>query len=221
MGTNPRRRRGRQLIFSRPRPRLKANSKESVKEILVRQVDVAFEALDVANQVLSREASAQASRKTMRTIEHEGDDARIDLAERVNVAFTVPLEREDLIRASRALDDITDNLRDMVREMAKWEVKPGLWSRDALAPGEDALAALRAAVEVAGAEDSRNACLTARFHAGQLRRKYQNGLTRVFADDLTMDTLKQREVLRRIDTVGVLLTNAADALLDGIVKRYV
>ena len=99
MGTNPRRRRGRQLIFSRPRPRLKANSKESVKEILVRQVDVAFEALDVANQVLSREASAQASRKTMRTIEHEGDDARIDLAERVNVAFTVPLEREDLIRA--------------------------------------------------------------------------------------------------------------------------
>lgn len=215
------RRSGRTMMFMRPRPRSKKTTKESVKEILVRQVDVAMEALDVANQVLSREASAQASRKTMRTIEHEGDDARLDLAERVNVAFTVPLEREDLIRASRALDDITDNLRDLVREMAKWEVKPGLWSRDALAPGEDALGALRAAVEVTGAEESRNACLAARFHAGQLRRKYQKGLTRVFADELTMDTLKQREVLRRIDTVGVLVTNAADALLDGIVKRYV
>lgn len=219
MASTSRRRPGRTMMFMRQRPRSKTNTKESVKGILVRQVDVAMEALDVANQVLSREASAQASRKTMRTIEHEGDDARLDLAERVNVAFTVPLEREDLIRASRALDDITDNLRDLVREMAKWEVKPGLWSRDALAPGEDALVALRSAVEVNGAEESRNACLAARFHAGQLRRKYQKGLTRVFADELTMESLKQREVLRRIDTVGVLVTNAADALLDGIAKR--
>ena len=205
----------------RPRTQPKARMKESVQALLVRQVDVAAEALEVANQVLSREADAQASRKTMRTIEHEGDDARIDLTERVEAAFAVPLEREDLIRASRALDDVTDNLRDLVREMAKWDVKTGLWSRDALGPGETALASIRVAVEVADTEEARNACFSARFQARQLRRKYQNGLARVFSDELTMETLKRREMLRRIDTVGVLITAAADALLDGMVKRFV
>lgn len=201
-------------IFTR-RPRV-----TSVTSLLIRQVEVAEDALAVANQVLSREANAQASRKTMRSIEHEGDDARVDLARRVNDALSVPLEREDLIRASRALDDVTDNLRDMVREVAKWEVATGLWSRDALAPGEKALEALREAIHVTGEERSRSACLTARFHAGQLRRKYQNGMTRVLADELSMETIKRVEILKRIDECGVILIAAADALLDGIVKRY-
>ena len=156
----------------------------------------------------------------MRTIEHEGDDARTDLTERVSVAFTVPLEREDLIRASRSLDDITDNLRHLVREMAKWDVKPGRWSRDALAPGEEALASIRVAVEVGDPEATREACLAVRFHAGQLRRKYQNGLARVFEGDLTMETLKRREVLRMIDNIGASMINVADALMDGTVKRF-
>ena len=205
----------------RPRSHPRSRMKESVQTLLIRQVDVAVEALEVANQVLSREADAQASRKTMRTIEHEGDDARIDLTERVEVAFAVPLEREDLIRASRGLDDITDSLRDLVREMAKWEVKPGLWSRDALGPGETALAAIRVAVGVTDTDEARQACFAARAQARQLRRKYQNGLTRVFADELTMETLKRHEILGRLDTVGVLIIGVADALLDGMVKRYV
>ncbi|WP_099332226.1 DUF47 domain-containing protein [Actinomyces minihominis] len=192
----------------------------AVNEMLIKQINVALEATELANMVCSQEADAQRSRKPMRSIEHEGDEARATLVERIDAALTVPLEREDLFRASRAIDDVTDNLRDLVREMAKWEVPSGDWSRDALAPAEAALKHLRASVATRDAERSREACISARYQAGLLRRKYQNGLTRVFSDELTMDTLKKREILRRIDSIGSRLTEASDVLLDGMVKRF-
>lgn len=199
----------------------KRRYRRSVPSILVRQVEVALEAMRVANQVLSSEREAQASREKMRSIEHRGDDARIDLAERVNDALSVPLEREDLIRASRALDDVTDTMRDLVRQTAKWEVIPGAWSRDALVGGQASLNALAEAVQVTGEESSRTACLAARFHAGRLRRRYQSGMTRVFSEEFSIETLKRVEVLRRIDDTAVLLIGASDALIDGLVKRYI
>ncbi len=192
----------------------------NIKDILVQQIEVAYEATELANMVCSREADAQRSRRPMRSIEHEGDDARANLVERIDTAVTVPLEREDLFRASRYIDDVTDNLRDMVREMAKWDVPTGLWSRDALAPAEIALRELKAAVISRDNTRSREHCISARYQARQLRRRYQDGLERVFAEELTMDTLKKREILRRIDSIGSRLAEAADALLDGMIKRF-
>lgn len=200
------------LHRKRPRP--------SVADLLIEQIMVALDATELANMVCSREADAQKSRKPMRSIEHEGDDARANLVHRMDLVFTVPLEREDLFRASRSIDDVTDNLRDLVREMAKWDVPPGRWSNNALAPAGDSLRALRRAIATADAAKSREQCLIARHHASRLRKRYQDGLTRVFAEELSMDTLKKREVLRRIDSIGSRLTEAADALLDGMVKRY-
>lgn len=201
-------------------PSVERKKNRGVKDILVQQIDVAFEATELANMVCSREADAQESRRPMRTIEHEGDDARATLVERINVVLTVPLEREDLFRASRYVDDVTDNLRDMVREMAKWEVPTGLWSRDVLAPAEASLKELKEALNTRDNVKAREHCLAARHHAGQLRRKYQNGLERVFAEELTMDTLKKREILRRVDSIGPRLTAASDALLDEMIKRF-
>lgn len=192
----------------------------TVNDMLIKQINVALDATELANMVCSQEADAQRSRKPMRNIEHEGDDARATLVHRINAALTVPLQREDLFRASRSIDDVTDDLRDLVREMAKWEVPSGNWSRDALAPAEASLKNLREAMSTKDAEKSRELCLSARYQAGLLRRKYQNGLTKVFSDPFTMDTLKKREILRRIDSIGSRLSEASDALLDGMVKRY-
>lgn len=192
----------------------------SVTELLIEQILVALDATELANMVCSREADAEEARSPMRDIEHEGDGARANLVEGISLVFTVPLEREDLFRASRSIDDVTDNLRDLVREMAMWEVPPGRWSKNALVPAADSLKALRRAVATADPDKAREQCLVARHHAGKLRKRYQVGLTRVLAEELSMDTLKKREVLRRIDSIGSRLSEAADALLDGMVKRY-
>lgn len=198
----------------------KPKKRDSVSDLLIKQIDVALEATELANMVCSREADAEESRRPMRSIEHEGDDARATLVEKIGAVITVPLEREDLFRTSRSIDDVTDHLRDLVREMAKWRVPTGQWSRDILAPAESSLKELRRAVATTDNATTREHCLIARYYANQLRRKYQNGLTRVFDDELTMDTLKKREILRRVDSIGRRLSEAADTLLDGMIKRF-
>jgi hypothetical protein len=40
------------------------------------------------------------------------------------------------------------------------------------------------------------------------------------ADDVTMELIKRRELLRRLDVVGLRLIEAVDALSDGLLKRH-
>ena len=59
-------------------------------------------------------------------------------------------------------------------------------------------------------------CATA---AGQVRRLYQQKLAELLNEPLDNETLKRRELLRRLDVVGLRLGEAADALADGVLKR--
>ncbi|MFT0761947.1 DUF47 domain-containing protein [Scrofimicrobium sp. R131] len=196
------------------------NRKPTIVGVLNHQLEVAIEATELANMVCSREADAQESRKPMRSIEHEGDDAQEHLLALLNRALTVPLEREDLVRASRAIDDVVDHLRDLVREMAKWEVRTGKWSKNILDPALQSLRSLQAAVNQLDSAKQREGYLRARYQARQLRRKYQNGLAEIFSEELSLETLKRREILRRVDSIGSRLIDAIDFLIDGMVKRY-
>lgn len=191
----------------------------TITDLLLQQIDFSLAAADLAIEVCNRTSTAKVSRAAMREVEHQGDFAKAALLDRIALALTTPLDREDLLRASRAIDDVLDTLRDLVREMDMWKVKPGKWSRGSLAPARLSLQSLRSVVANPESERAKIRCLRARKEAGQLRRAYQDGLTGVFSDELTMDTLKKREILRRIDVVGLRLTEAADAVLDGLVKR--
>lgn len=191
----------------------------AVTDLLDRQVDHALEGVEVARRVCGGRLDAEDSRGTMATIEHAGDRARAHLVDRISRVLTTPLDREDLYRASRSLDDVLDNLRDLVREVALWEVPTGPWLAGGLDPARESLGLFGRAVRATNPTEARRLCMAARKEAGGIRRCYQDGLARVFTGDLTMDTLKQREVLRRIDVIGLRLTEAADALQDGLVKR--
>lgn len=61
--------------------------------------------------------------------------------------------------------------------------------------------------------------LGARKEANQVRRMYQEGLASVVDNEITSEVIKRRELLRRLDVVGLRLGEAADALADGIMKR--
>lgn len=62
--------------------------------------------------------------------------------------------------------------------------------------------------------DVRENCLTARKEAGHVRRAYVERLTQTVSAELTMETLKTRELLRRLDVIGPRICEGADALLD-------
>jgi hypothetical protein len=49
---------------------------------------------------------------------------------------------------------------------------------------------------------------------------YQYETARLFEGEVTAETLKMRELVRRVEIVGTRLGEAADALADGAMKRW-
>lgn len=190
-------------------------------DLLTRQVAIAVEAARtlVAAQ---REGRPPAEvRAELTELERKGDAVRTEVLTELARALTTPIDGEDLYRLSGSLDDVLDNLRDFAVEADTYGVEPHerfIAPLDGLAQGLDELAEAIGRLyddvaEVAGparaakkANDARDA-----FHdeMGTLLR----------GDEVTMQTLRDRELLRRLDVAGLRLATAADALISGALKR--
>jgi uncharacterized protein Yka (UPF0111/DUF47 family) len=135
--------------------------------------------------------------------------------------MVTPIDREDLFRVSRSVDDVLDNLRDFAREVDLYDVADRRFAKPILKALIEGIEALAVAVEaLAGSPyEITEATLSARKSAGLVRRLYQEALGTLFASEPDVETLKQYELLRRLDMVGLSLGEAADALADGAVKR--
>jgi uncharacterized protein len=82
---------------------------------------------------------------------------------------------------------------------------------------------LRQAVQTVAKDprETSRAALVCKKSANEIRRLYDAELGRLFRGELTMDVIKVRELLRRLDVVGLRLNEAADVLSDAAVKRRV
>ncbi len=165
-------------------------------------------------------ASADAGLK-IAAIERRGDHMTAELVARLAGVLVAPIDREDLLRLSRSIDDVIANLRDFVRE---WELYGATSARgfigllDATASG---ISALQLAVE-AVAKDPKDlkTALASKKSANEIRRLYDVELGRLFRGEPTMEVVKRRELLRRLDVVGLRLNEAADRLSDAAIKRW-
>ncbi|WGD37681.1 DUF47 family protein [Lysinibacter sp. HNR] len=211
-----------QNIFRRrkrlPKDRPKRGSKRrTIPALLIRQINFALEGAELAHRVCTK--TVIDGRDKMTRIEHNGDDARSDLIEYLSGTLTTPLDREDIFRASRSIDDVLDNLRDFVRESDLWAVSLPRQAEHAVEAIGEALRHLRHGVENIRISSSQEHLRCARKEAKTVRKHYQAGLAVIFTGDFTMNTLKQREMLRRLDVVALRLIEAADAVMDGQIKR--
>ena len=69
------------------------------------------------------------------------------------------------------------------------------------------------------ASDATSAARSAK-HANKARNAYHDAMCDLLhSDDVTMQTLRHRELLRRLDVAGLRLGEAADALTSGVLKR--
>lgn len=188
------------------------------------QLRMAAEAVGVMREVLGRGEGADLHDVAQRVddLESRGDDARSRLVSALSRTLTTPIDREDLFRVSRSFDDVLDNLRDFARELALYRPHLDEDRYGGLLDDVDrGVAALEAAV---GALEGGGATLLARAKdaksaGGDIRRGYHRQVARLLSGELTMDTLKHRELLRRLDVVGLRLGEAGDALEDGALKR--
>jgi uncharacterized protein Yka (UPF0111/DUF47 family) len=188
---------------------------------LRRQLAVARDAADVAEQLVGGRLPSDEARAEAARIEQAGDDARDDVFALLSNLLTTPVDREDLYRLSRALEDVIDNLRDFVREADLL----GIGADELLAPVVAATAAalerLRGPLEDIGDDlpAAGRAAIEGHREINEVRRTYQQGLARLYEGELEMATLKRRDLLRRLDIIGLRLGEAVGALSDGAMKR--
>ncbi len=160
-------------------------------------------------------------RDELGTIEHRGDRARAQLIEQLARSLVTPIDREDLFRLSRSVDDILDNLRDFAREVDLYDVEDRRFAKPIIKTLIEGIEGLAVAVEaLAGPPEAiTDATLSVRKSAGLIRRLYQEGLKELFALPIDGEALKRWELLHRLDMVGLSLGEAADTLADGAIKR--
>jgi len=157
----------------------------------------------------------------MGEIEQRGDAMRGELVARLSGVLIAPIDREDLFRLSRSIDDVLDNLRDFTREWDLFGIEAAKAYLSLLDATGAAIADLQRAVQTV-ARDPRDVkqVLAAKESAEEIRRLYDVELGRLFRGKLTMEVVKSRELLRRLDVVGLRLNEAADVLADAAVKRW-
>jgi hypothetical protein len=165
--------------------------------------------------------TAEDAHRCMREVEHDGDQARAGLVATLGRVLTMPIDAEDMFRLSRSIDDVLDNLRDFVREVDLYRPRGLGFALPVAQTLVEGVECLRPALEQLDDPrgKARQATLVTRKAAGQVRRLYQQQLAELLNEPLGNETLKRRELLRRLDVVGLRLGEAADALADGALKR--
>ena len=189
--------------------------------VLVEHLGCALEGVEFAQQVVAGGHDPGDVEKRIRDIERRGDALRQRLVSELSEAIVTPLDREDLFRLSRSIDDVLDNVRDFVWE---WHLYRPSSPRNLIAvletlrDGMDALAGGVGAITESPAAVSA-ALLSAKRQANTVRSHFQREVAELFTEELSVEVLKHRELLRRLDVVGLRFGEAVDVLFDALVKR--
>ncbi|MGW0803585.1 DUF47 domain-containing protein [Nonomuraea sp. NPDC002799] len=188
---------------------------------LLGQLQATKEGAWLAMAMIGGEVGRTGAHEQMRSIEHLGDEERARLIEELKTALVTPIDREDLFRLSRSIDDVLDSLRDFVRESHLYRVPEQIRFTPLLDQVIVGIDALEAAVRDLTSRPSvvPHDALEAKKAGGAIRRMYQYEISRIFSGEITADAMKERELVRRLEIVGVAIGEAADAIADGAMKR--
>jgi uncharacterized protein len=197
-------------------------SQKTLVAALAAQVRVARDALLVARSAAARTLSTEEARTIIGSLETDGDRHRASLVLALSQTLVTPIDREDLFRLSRSIDDILDDLRDFARELDLFVEEA---RSDLLLPPLDAIDKALGELEIAVRQLARDPAaamagsLRAKKRGNEIRARYQVALAELYRQPMTQLTLMRRDLLRRLDLVGLRIGEAANALADGGLKR--
>ncbi len=62
-------------------------------------------------------------RREMKEFEHKGDELTHELIDRLNMVFVTPIEREDILQLTHALDDVVDRLDTVCERIVLYRIE--------------------------------------------------------------------------------------------------
>ncbi len=209
---------------------LSGRNDRALIDLIIAQLAATSAGAGLALAVATDEIRPDDARARMAEIEHQGDDARAALVGRLLRSLTSPIDREDLFRFSRAIDDVLDTLRDFVRETDLLAAPPHPAYEAplrALAAGVDRLTE---AVRLLPRHPREAAEAALRAKKPGVRASYQLAMADLLgpsdgpcanpAQAGIQATIKATLLLGRLDHAGAGLAAAVDALTDGVIKRF-
>lgn len=200
---------------------LRGQSARMVVDLVCAQIALARAGAELARSTAAGAIGRSEARAEMAEVEHQGDDARANLVRALGRVLVTPIDREDLYRLSRSVDDVLDHLRDYVRETDLFGPRDLAFAVEPLQAVIDGLDRLESAARkmIDAPATVTTAALATRKCCTRLRQLHQSRLTVLLADPVTADILRERELLSRLDAVGRRLREAADTLADAMLKR--
>lgn len=190
-------------------------------DLLQRQVSIGTSAARTLVKAQSDRTPPQETCAQLVELEEAGDEIRTALLRELAAALTTPIDAEDLYRLSGALDDVLDNLRDFALEMDIYDAEPDqrfVAPLDALLQGLDELGGAIGQLEHGVAEVAGPARAAKKANDAREAFHHEMGVL-LQAEEVSMRSLRDRELLRRLDVAGLRLADAADALISGALKR--
>ena len=153
-------------------------------------------------------------------VEQEADDLRSHLVNELNASFITPIDREDLFRLSKSVDDIIDFAKKASYEIQVYKTVPS----EAMVKIAEAL--YKSAQEIDWAIKNLSAdLLLAADHAKKAKKLenhieylYHAALVVLFEDKNITDVLKKREIFRHLSNTADKCDETADIIRDIAVK---
>lgn len=209
------------MPWTRLRRSWRTRRASGLSESLAGQVQAALDGAALADAMVNKTIDPAEARRRIAEVEHRGDEWRAELVERLSKTLVAPLDREDLFRLSRSIDDILDTIRDFVREAHLYRIQGRDTYRPFVAAVVTAIESLAEAIDVLWSDPARVPlmALDVKKMARSVNREYQEEFAKIVDRAMTPQTLKHRELIKRLDWVGVRIGDAADVLTDGALKR--
>jgi predicted phosphate transport protein (TIGR00153 family) len=184
------------------------------------QADKTLEGVQTLVEWLHSGREAQARR--VREIEHEADTIRQRLAQELGEAFSTPIDREDIHRISRRLDEVMNYTKDIVREVETFEIGIDDAMREMGDLLLEGMTALRAAfVKMPKEPDAAIVhAQEAKRSENRLEKRYRQGVKVLFEGDNLKEVLMRREVYRHISNTADRIDECADVVWFALVKHH-
>jgi uncharacterized protein Yka (UPF0111/DUF47 family) len=183
------------------------------------QIGITAEGMEALRAWAAGEAGAA---ERLRECEHRADNAKGQLRDALTVAFTTPLDPEDIFELSRELDRVLTGAKNIVREAEVMETAPD----GAIAEMAAELAAgtqdLATAFDVLGrghGADATEAASRAAKSQSRFEKIYRPAMSALIAVDDLREVAVRRELYRRFARTSDDLREVAERVWYSVLKE--
>ena len=161
----------------------------------------------------------------VRRLEHEADDAKRTLRSALRDAFTVPVDAEDLYTLSERMDALLNGAKDTVREADVMTILPDTAMAKMAVEVATGVHHLAVAIDGLGGRDEGvmdHAMAEADAGIKQARRlehTYRKAMSALLDVEDMREVAAKRELYRRFDHLGDLLSQIGDRIWYAAVKE--